>query len=242
MSTSPRQLRLAISLQEATRFSNFVDLNGINSEPVSALRSLAGTGVFAGGLARNMLIWGGQASGLSHLLQAVCHDAVAEGLKVQYLPLADLLDYPPEAMCEGLELLDIVCVDDIEACAGIPAWEEALFDLFNRVRDAQGCFLGATHTSPQELPIELSDLVSRLRSGPSFYIAPLDDSGCKRALMQRAAAKGLGLSDEVGEFIMNHAPRDARTLFQFLEVLDERSLQEQRKLTVPFVRSVLHAL
>ncbi len=46
------------------------------------------------------------------------------------------------ASLQGLEQLDLVCVDDIHVIAGDRAWEEALFHCFNRIREANGRLLG----------------------------------------------------------------------------------------------------
>ena len=48
-----------------------------------------------------------------------------------YLPLAELR-HTDAAVFEGLELLELVCLDDVDAVAGEALWEHALFDLFNR--------------------------------------------------------------------------------------------------------------
>ena len=42
---------------------------------------------------------------------------------------------------EGLQQLDLVCVDDFDRVAGNATWERALFRCFNEVRAAQGRLL-----------------------------------------------------------------------------------------------------
>ena len=51
--------------------------------------------------------------------------------------------------------------------------------------------------------------------------------------------RGLYLSDEVAVFLLNRLPRNSRQLMEALETLDGASLQEQRRLTLPFVKGVL---
>ncbi len=57
--------------------------------------------------------------------------------------------------------------------------------------------------------------------------------------MMRAERRGMTLVEEVGKYILTHCPRHMSTLFAALDVLDKASLAAQRKLTIPFVKSVL---
>lgn len=239
MSESPRQLGLAISLRDEARFSNFHSQRGANDEALSYLSSLVSNRGNAGLLAQNLLLWGEAASGLSHLLQAVCNDFVSRKFQVQYLPLSVLLDYSPNDICDGLADCDLVCIDDIHLIKGHRPWQESVFVLFNQLRDANKCFVCAAHTSPSELPIELADLRSRLLSGTVFHIKALDELGLKSAFKQRASDRGMELSEEVVNFIYHRAPRSTHFLFNFLDKLDQQSLAEKRKVTIPFVREML---
>ena len=176
---------------------------------------------------------------LSHLLQAACHHAVENGFHVQYLPMAEVLDLPPLAICDGLEQFDLVCVDDIDHCYANESWQEALFNLFNELKERKCLFACSSHSSPSELNIPLADLRSRLLSSAVFQVQPLSDTGLKNALIQRALSRGLEMSEDVANFIILRSPRDSKFLFGLLDELDRLSLQEQRKLTAPFVRQVL---
>ena len=91
----------------------------------------------------------------------------------------------------------------------------------------------------QQLPIVLPDLLSRLQSGLLYQLVELDDEDKLLALQLRAKKRGLDLPDSVGEFILLRAERNLSTLMQILDELDHRSLQQQRKLTVPLVKETL---
>ena len=47
------------------------------------------------------------------------------------------------------------------------------------------------------------------------------------------------MPDSVGEFILLRAERNLSALMRILDELDHRSLQQQRKLTVPLVKETL---
>ncbi len=235
MDLAPEQLALGVRLNDDATFANFyAPENSPNAATLALLQQQAvGVGEAF------VFIWGAAGVGLTHLLQASCHTAQAAGRSVQYLPLKDLAGFAPEALFDGLETVDLVCVDALDAVAGRPDWERSLFHLYNRLRDSGGCLLVAAHQSPRGLPLELPDLRSRLQWGLVCQLRPLSDEDKQRALQLRAQARGLTLADDVAQFIVQRAPRDMNDLFCCLHRLDHASLAQQRKLTIPFVKQVL---
>ncbi len=177
--------------------------------------------------------------GLTHLLQAACHQAQEMGMSVQYLPLRDLVGYAPEELFIGLEELDLICLDCLPTIAGRADWELAIFNLYNRLRERGRRLLVAAEHNPRELAIALEDLRSRLQWGITYQVHNLSDDEKQQALQLRARARGLELNDEVAQYIIQRLPRDTNELFWQLQRLDQASLAEQRKLTIPFVKKVL---
>lgn len=173
----------------------------------------------------------------THLLQAACHLAGAQGQTVAYVPLAQAGEFPP-AMLEGLEQLALVCIDDIQSIAAQPAWETALFHLYNRLRDKGARCMIAGNAAPGNLALKLPDLASRLAWGLVLRLTALDDEGLLAALRLRARNRGLDMPEDVAQFLLRRHSRDMPALFALLERLDHASLAAQRRLTIPFVRSV----
>ncbi|WP_188149839.1 DnaA regulatory inactivator Hda [Teredinibacter waterburyi] len=231
---TPVQLSLNVSLRDDATFANFYAQGEANAQALFALRS-----VLDGQSYDNVLIWGARGAGLSHLLQGVCHQADERGLAVQYFPLADVRGYTAADLCEGLEAMDIVCLDGLEHICGNSDWEQAIFHLYNRMRDAGKPLLLSSHTSPPSLPILLPDLKSRVLGCVVYHVESLGDDGKKMAMIARAAARGMEMPADVATYILSRASRDTAELFTLLNRLDDASLQEQRKLTIPFVKSVL---
>jgi len=183
-------------------------------------------------------LWGKHGVGRTHLLQAACLRFEQMGEPAVYLPLAELMDRGI-GIFDHLEQYELVCLDDLQAIAGKAEWEEALFHLFNRLRDSGRRLLIAASTSPRELPIKLADLKSRMTLALIFQMRPLSDEDKLRALQLRASRRGLHLTDEVGHFILTRGTRSMSALFDLLEQLDQASLQAQRKLTIPFLKETL---
>jgi len=231
MSQAPEQLALGVALDDQARFGNFFCAdNGL-------LLSLLGDA--AQGRAEPLYLWGKPGTGRSHLLQAACHHAGELGRSAIYLPLSELTELAP-AVFDGMEAIQLVCLDDIDQIAGLPGWEEALFHLYNRIHAASDCQLVvAASQPPRQLPIKLDDLRSRLGWGVVQQLANLTDEQKVKALQLRSSERGFELSDEVVNYLIHHASRSMNDLFALLDQLDAASLSAQRKITVPFVKQTL---
>ena len=227
--SNPDQLTLGVGLDDGAQFKNFF-IGDVNQSLVSALA--------AGEEEPFLYIWGNGSPGLSHLLQASCNKSTAEGRASIYVPLADQSQFAPQIL-EGAESLALVCIDDIENIAGDVEWEGALFTAFNAMRQTGTQLIVAGHMAAQQLTTQLPDLHSRLQSGLLFQLFELSDEDKLSALQLRARQRGLDLPDVVGEFILLRAERNLSTLMQILDELDHSSMQQQRKLTVPLVKSTL---
>ncbi len=226
-----QQLALGMWLRQSATFQNYVA--GQNAQAIEAVRRACD-----GGEERFIYFWGAGGAGKSHLMQAACHAASAQERSAVYLPL-DEAGLAPE-MLEGLEQMTLVAVDNLDVIAGQPEWEAALFHLYNRIRDqGQGVLLFASSLPLASLPIVLPDLQSRLAWGLVFQLHTLGDNEKLAALQQRADQRGFALSEEVGRYLLRHYPRDMTALFDLLATLDRRSLAEQRRLTIPFVKETI---
>ncbi len=237
MSESPsvQQLALRMWLRESATFANYVAGTsvGSNAQLVATLQQACG-----GGAERFIYLWGGDGVGKSHLLQAACHAATAIGEGSVYLPLSEP-GLVPE-MLEGLEQMAVVAVDNLDAIASQRDWETALFHLYNRIRDqGHGVLLVAANQPLAVQPLTLPDLHSRLAWGLVFQLQTLSDAEKLAALQQRAHQRGFELSEDVGRYLLRHYQRDMSALFELLELLDQRSLAQQRRLTIPFVKEVI---
>ncbi len=231
----PEQLVLGLSLSDEATFANFfAQPQSENALVVSSLLHF-----LKDPQEHFIYLWGASGSGVTHLLQAVCHQAQEKNLSFQYFPLCELVDYSPEELCRGLDQLDLTCLDGVETIIGRPDWENELFHLFNRMRSAQHKLILTAKAPARELAIQLADLSSRLQWGLTLHLHKMSDTEKQSALQLRAKARGLELNDEVAQYLIQRLTRDTNELFQQLQRLDNASLQEQRKLTIPFVKKVL---
>lgn len=227
-----RQLALAIQLNHQATLADFCwGKNDLLQQQLSLSLSYHGE--------RFLYLWGETGVGKSHLLQGCCHTVGHNNEAAIYLPLALLKEWGPDSI-EGLEEQTLIAIDDIDIIAGDKAWEEALFHLYNRVRDnGKTILLIAAKQAPASIALQLADLRSRLASGLIIQVNELDDESKIRVLREQAQKRGFELSHSVALFLLNRCARNMHALYQILDQLDTASLAAQRKITVPFVKTVL---
>lgn len=227
---STPQLALGVKLRDDARFDNFHGQR--NAEAALHLQALCREQTPV------MVLCGDRDTGKSHLLQAACHETELQGQAAICVSMPELARFGPEAL-EGLEHAALVCLDDVDHITGQAQWEEAVFHLFNRVLDQGHRVLMSLSNTPAAIAFGLDDLASRLRHGVLIQLGVYRDNDRLRILSARAEQRGLQMGDEVSTFIMRRAPRKLAELLAILDRLDENSLQAQRRLTVPFVKSVM---
>lgn len=236
MSRSP-QIPLPISVGEKSTFENF--LTGHNSELTLALKASVELGE-----PKLVYFYGPEGAGKSHLLFAAMRLARAEIVNSTYLSLTDPNLSNLEQAVALLEMVDVkhlVCVDNILAWAGDVEKERALFALFEQIRHAGGQLMIASENAPENSGFELPDLVSRFGSGLIYPIVPLNDEQFFAAIKLRAKDRGLQIADEAVKYLLSRSSRNSGDLFSLLDTLDQASLIEKRRITVPFLQGVLRS-
>ncbi len=223
-----KQLPVGVRLQDRSVFASF--LAGDNSLALAAMQRMAS------GSDRCSYLQGPAGSGKSHLLQALC--AAVPGSA--YFPLAQLLASGPEVL-EGADQLAAVALDDLHMVTGDAGWERRLFALYNDCEGRGTRLVVAARQPGNGLGVALPDLLSRLASMPHFALRPLDEVQQRQALQLRAAQRGLELPDETVRYLQRRYARDMSSMQALLEKLDAASLQEQRRITVPFIRRITGA-
>lgn len=234
MNKTSTQLALGIHLPDDMAFDNYYV--GKNEAAVAYVKKLCAEDN-VGWIESLIYLWGNKGAGNSHLLQAACLQFQLTGRQAIYLPLKELVCYSPEIL-EDLEHYDLVCLDDIQVIEGNRSWQEALFYLFNRLREVENYLLIGANKAPRELALDLQDLKSRFMLALVFQLQSLSDDDKLKALQLRASLRGMVLSDEVARFILSRGERDMNSLFALLDRLDKASLMAKHKLTIPFVKQV----
>lgn len=223
-----RGLQLPLGVQLADRATLDSYFPGPNAELVAALRALTD-----GDGSPWLFIYGATGSGKTHLLQALTAQAAGD-CAAAYVPLRQFSMEAPDVL-EGLDVLDLVCLDDLDAITGRQDWKLAILRLLDQLRARGANGVVSARSPPERLGLALPDLVTRLSAAAVFGIRPLNDSDRQRLLQERAAERGLQLAEDASLLLLGQLPRDTGSLLLALDELDQDSLRAQRRLTVPFV-------
>ena len=233
MSVQPQQLFFDLPLAEHASFDNFYV--GDNAQLLNSLQQPLTASDY-----QFIYIWGGMGVGRTHLLQASCQQLLTEQTTASYIPLNLKEVQAMPAALDAMEAVDLLCLDDVDSIAGQAEWEEALFNCYNRIMGIANTRLVVTAAKPPtELAIYLPDLKSRLNAGLCFHLKPLQDDDKLSLLIARAHSRGLLLAEHAADYLVKHYSRNVGDLLNYLQRLDEVSLAQQRKITIPFIKEVL---
>ena len=224
-----KQIALDIGLASAPSFSNF--FAGPNEAALTHLQLWAGSDLRS---PVPMYFWGEAGSGKTHLLRATAEALRAQGAQVGWMDAVQ--SEPPEFD----ERWAAVFLDDCHLYTAVQ--QQAAFNWFVNATNAgdgraRGV-LAAGQLPPADLRLR-EDLRSRLGWGHVFQLQALTDAERRAVLRQQADARGVFLGDEVMDFILTRFSRDLASLVQLLDRLDGYSLQTQRPITIPLVKSML---
>ncbi len=238
MNPSPArgQLALNLRLRDASSFGNFI--SGVNREAVERVRaSVQDPGGFFSP-SDWVCLWGESGTGKTHLLEAACRAAQAKGIASLYVPLREQGSLTPELL-EDAGQTALVCIDDLDRVAGDPAWEQALFGLYENLKAHGGMLLTTASVAPASLGLALPDLVTRLAAGLVYPLRAVADEEKITALRLRAERRGMEMGEDVARYLLARYPRDMHSLFGLLDRLDIATLAAQRRLTIPFLRDLV---
>ena len=175
-------------------------------------------------------LYGESGCGKTHLLKSAVNNIQAGGF---YLDINSQVNNLRQ--CGNENAIRLLAIDNVE---NITEHEDDMMLVFETLRQHRANLILASKFAPKALPLMLSDLRSRFSSGQVFELKMLDDKEKVKALELRAKLRGFELSEEVMSYVINRYPRDFHTLFGLLDKLDDASLQNQRKITVPFIKKL----
>ena len=222
-----RQIPLDVSLSEYMTFETFY--LGPNKSVVDSLRH-----------EKNQLIWlaGLEGFGKTHLLHAFLNSHEHENKKVLYLPMSESQDFTPDIL-DNLAQYDLVAIDDIENIIGDMTWEEQLLKFYEDSYSTRNKILITANDTPKGLNFLLPDLSSRFNLALIERLRPMNEDEMIKAILIHSKARGFDLPEDSAKYLINRVPRDVSVLIDMIKLLDYESLSMQRKLTIPFIKTVL---
>jgi DnaA-homolog protein len=182
-------------------------------------------------------VWGEGGSGKTHLLRAAQAALRDQGCPVGWM---DATVAEPSAFNDAWR---VVILDDVHIYTAVQ--QHAAFNWFvNATTPSDGqqrWVLAAGNVPPSDLALR-EDLRTRLGWGHIFQLQVLSEPERRAVLRQQADDRGVFLSDEVMDFMLNRFSRDLSSLIQLLDQLDGYALQTQRAITIPLIKAMLEAM
>ncbi len=200
---------------------------GGNQQLVDALKLFASEN-----LGQLIYVYGKKSTGKSHLCKAVFDIIV--GNKV----------YVDQYNSKLLSNIDIqntqyLIIDDFDAILEKENTEDLLFYCINEFILSKKSILISSIKSTEEIDFIKNDLKSRLTSYLIFNIKEISDEQKIKVVKKITEDIGWTIEENVCQYIMNHYPRDLFFLCNVLKSLDRNSLALKKKVTIPFVKSIV---
>lgn len=127
----------------------------------------------------------------------------------------------------------------IEDAPGEMLDQRALFHTLNLARQSGAHLLITAELPCESWPIELPDLLSRLRALPSVKLLPPDDDLLRGVLVKLFADRQIAVDETVVSFLLMRMPRSLDAARLLVAEIDRRALEEKADVTRPFVARVL---
>lgn len=212
-----QQLVLNIQPLRPARLEDIVC--GRNAEALAMLRSIC-----EGNFTEPVYLWGPAGCGKSLML-----GALSAGLPGSRVIAGRQPDWPHEP--------GPLLVDDVDQLSSEN--QVVAFDRYNRSKLDKQVWVATGSQAPAGLTSMRDDLRTRLGWGLIYQIHPLDDTEKRQALARRAERLGFNLDRAIADYLLTRYSRDLRQLLSVVDALDRFSLEQQRQVTLPLLKTLL---
>jgi DnaA regulatory inactivator Hda len=120
--------------------------------------------------------------------------------------------------------------------------QQQLFHAFNHLQCLQGKALVITSAKPIDQLELLPDLASRLKLLNQIELPLPTEAELKILITKWAADRQLEIPAQVVNYLLTHTNRHPALLQSVLVAADQKGLAQKRKMTVPFIKTVLEEL
>ena len=179
-----------------------------------------------------LALYGSAGCGKSHLAEVWRERSGARRIEAE-----TLLAVPAH---EQLMAGKLLVLEDIETpLADSAALQEALFHLYNALKEQGGYLLLTGRRAPARWSCALADLRSRLGSLPAVAMEPPDESLMEALLLKLFVDRQLRVTPEVLRYIVARIERSFEAVSHFVARIDKASLARRRSVTIPLLHELL---
>ncbi len=118
--------------------------------------------------------------------------------------------------------------------------EEALFHLYNLLKEEKGTLLLTCRVPPSRWDVKLPDLRSRLRSVFGVALNEPDDNLFASVLVKHFSDRQILVGKDVVEYLISHGERSFSFAKKIVAEADNLSLSEKRRITIPLIKQVIN--
>ncbi|MDC0948619.1 hypothetical protein OAS86_04670 [Gammaproteobacteria bacterium] len=210
------------------RFQTFC-VSDENSEAFAATQART-----QGDILPPLVLVGPRGCGKSHLLAAAADAGRAGG------PVLALGPDQPLPQPDELKGLSLLVVDDIDRCVADDSFCGLMMVLWP-YPGARPNIIGATEVRPNDMQAARPDVISRLSAALHVSMDWVSDAGQGPWLAAMAKQLGLRFEQPAIDYLLRRVDRDPATLTAVLRQVAEVTLQQQRTVSVPLLRSIIHS-
>lgn len=174
----------------------------------------------------SLLVSGPSHAGKTHLA------AIFQYLSSATFIQADALHYPEALFTSSTSpfILDPLHLQE----------EEPFLHFYNLCQEKQRKLLLTTETHPKQWKLKLPDLRSRLMAIPYITIEEPDDALMRGIFLKRFSDLQISISNPVLDYLVTHIERSYSALQNTVLLLNDASLAEHKKVTLPLVKKALN--
>jgi chromosomal replication initiator protein len=199
-----------------------------------------------------LFVYGGVGLGKTHLIQAIGNyiREYKPAAKIRYIHAEKYISEVVRAyqyksfddFKRFYRSLDLLLIDDIQFFNGKRGTQEEFFYLFNTLTEAHKQVIITCDTYPKEIPGIEDRLISRFAWGLTVSLDPPDTELRVAILLNKAAADGVQLTDDVAFFIAKHSRSNVRELEGALKRVLAFSSFHGLDITLPVAKDALRDL
>jgi len=242
--SSSRQYIIHFPTRPEYRFSNFIESKG-SSFALSCAQDICSGKVVP---YASLYLSGASGLGKTHLLMSIDNHLAETGsdTKALYVHCRDLIEsldrgesgLPGNLGTSGSEI-DFLLLDDIDLITGHPAAQETLYRIYNQTLEQGGKMVFAGRTPADQLEKTESFLTSRFKWGMTAELLPMDDDATSKLIQKLAEDLGLDIPDKITTFLLNRIARDFQSVKHAVTRINEESLRQKHKVTLPLIKTAL---
>lgn len=162
---------------------------------------------FLQGKVRELYFFGGEGSGKTHLLSAIHKAYLQTHSMAIFVSMQEIVQSDTQALA-GLEMFNLIVLDDVHLAAHRPDWQVALFHLINQARSQKRQIIYSASGTPSDIQLTLADLITRLSQALSFALPTNHKPEDRRAILDAILRKkGWILPASIHDYLIAEGPQ-----------------------------------